>query len=80
MTAGIHGRCNLHRPEAAISARLVRFLASIVLQLPINYFSLQDAEGNNLCQYREFEPSAQGDTDEEEEQWHGQKKGCCIIM
>lgn len=41
---------------------------------------MQDAQGNDLCQYREFDPSDQGDSDEEEEQWHSQKKGCCVIM
>ena len=41
---------------------------------------VQDAQGNDLCQYREFDPSEQGDTDEDEEQWHSQKKGCCAIM
>ncbi|DBA74932.1 TPA: hypothetical protein ACH3X2_009260 [Trebouxia sp. C0005] len=42
--------------------------------------SWQDAQGQNLCQYREFEPSEAGDSDNDDTDWHTQKKGCCIIM
>lgn len=41
---------------------------------------LQDAQGQNLCQYREFEPSEAGDSDADDSDWHAQKKGCCTIM
>lgn len=42
--------------------------------------SWQDAQGQNLCQYREFEPSEAGDSDNDDTDWHTQKKGCCMIM
>ncbi|KAL0038521.1 hypothetical protein WJX77_009245 [Trebouxia sp. C0004] len=42
--------------------------------------SWQDAQGENLCQYREFEPSEAGDSDNDDTDWHTQKKGCCTIM
>ena len=42
--------------------------------------SLQDAQGQNLCHYREFEPSEAGDSDNDDTDWHAQKKGCCTIM
>lgn len=41
---------------------------------------LQDAQGHDLCQYREFDPSEQDESEGDEEQWHSQKKGCCTIM
>ncbi|KAL0051713.1 hypothetical protein WJX82_000908 [Trebouxia sp. C0006] len=42
--------------------------------------SWQDAQGQNLCHYREFEPSEAGDSDNDDTDWHAQKKGCCTIM
>ncbi|KAL3160138.1 hypothetical protein ABBQ32_010909 [Trebouxia sp. C0010 RCD-2024] len=42
--------------------------------------SWQDAQGQNLCQYREFEPSDMADSDDDDTTWHAQKKGCCMIM
>lgn len=42
--------------------------------------SWQDAQGENLCQYREFEPSDVADSDDDDTTWHAQKKGCCVVM
>lgn len=42
--------------------------------------ALQDAQGENLCQYREFEPSDVADSDDDDTTWHAQKKGCCVVM
>ena len=40
----------------------------------------QDAQGENLCQYREFEPSDVVDSDTDDADWQAQKKGCCAVM
>lgn len=48
--------------------------------LPLTCVTLQDAQGQNLCQYREFEPSDMADSDDDDTTWHAQKKGCCMIM
>ena len=48
-------------------------------QVPVMWL-LQDAQGQNLCQYREFEPSEIADSEDDDTAWHAQKKGCCMIM
>ena len=48
--------------------------------LKLSVHAVQDAQGESLCQYKEFEASDAGDSDETESDWHAQKKGCCVIM
>lgn len=71
--------------QSQASSRTVTASPRVTNDLPFGTMqtknvSWKDAQGEDLCHYRDFEPSDASDSDSDETDWQTQKKGCCILM